>query len=358
MPHEISSMNPSWKRFLFVRLPVAGIAVGLLCQLIAVLLANLPLRRNAIDEMALAVLNDRQPHRIVLLGDSIIRDATRSYGVGSLTDVLNMTTQGFVGLAGDMFLLERYLQTHRPPEYVVIAAAPDDYDANLDPRMVHYYMWNTFTKPNERAFLKQFLPTIDAREHDPAAMDLQERIIERLITLTRPNPARFYPPPPPPDAQAPLESASDNLATPEAQESRLRGHTLALAPMDRAAMSGLCQLGRRYGFSLNVVWAPMPPLVVKGRAESGQLMDLNNQLHDIFTSIGCEVAPIFNMNDVQTFTNFDSLAFHLRGSGWEQRAVLILSQYLHALPDRSHMPPTLLKPGGPVSADAGLNIAR
>jgi hypothetical protein len=56
------------------------------------------------------------------------------------------------------------------------------------------------------------------------------------------------------------------------------------------------------------------------------------------------------MNDVQTFTNFDIESFHLRGSGWEQRAASVLYQYLHNLPDRSENPPSPLKAAGEASA--------
>ncbi len=339
-------MTQSWKRFLLIRLPLALILVGLVCQAAAVALGGLPMRRNRIDELALAVLNDNQPHRIVLLGDSIIRDATLSYGAGSLSDVLNMTTQGFVGVAGDLFLLQRYLQTHRPPQHVVVAAAPDDYDAILDPRMVHYYMWNTFSRPSERAFLKQYMPNIDARESYPAAMDLQERILERLIALTKRSPAQFVSPPPLPDPNAPVEPASDNQGTAAAEDSRLRGHNLSLAPIDGAAIAEMCRLSRRYGFVLNIVWAPMPPRVMAGRIKSGQLAALDSSLQTIFSDNGCHAGPIFNMNDVQTFTDFDSGAFHLRGAGWEQRATQILSQYLQALPDVASMQPKLTKASG------------
>jgi hypothetical protein len=86
-------MTGSWKRFLFVRFPLAVVAIGVICQLLALSLAHLPLRRNRIDELALAVLNDHQPHRVVLLGDSIIRNATLQFGVGGLPEVLNLSTQ-------------------------------------------------------------------------------------------------------------------------------------------------------------------------------------------------------------------------------------------------------------------------
>jgi hypothetical protein len=343
-------MTRAWRSFLLIRLPVAALAIGVACQLLAIALSHLPMRRNRIDEFALAVLNDHQPHRVVLLGDSIIRDATLEYAAGSATDVVNLTTQGFVGLPGDLFLLQRYLQSHQPPQHVVVAAAPDDYAVMFDPRMVHYYMWNTFTRDSERAFLKTYLPTIDARESYPAALDLQERIIERLFALTKRSPAHFDQPPPAPDPNAPVEPVSDNQASTDATTKRLNSHDLTLAPMYRASIAGMCQLSRQYGFVLDVVWAPMPPLVADGRKKSGQLAALDNQLKEVFSSIGCQTGPIFNMNDVQTFTNFDSGAFHLRGSGWQQRAAEILRQYIQALRDVSKEQPSLQNANGAASA--------
>jgi hypothetical protein len=345
-------MTQAWKRFLFVRFPLAVLLVGVVCQLVALPLSHLPMRRNRIDEIALAVLADRQSHRVLLLGDSIIRNATLQYAVGSATDVLNLTTQNSVGLPGDLFILQRYLQNHRPPQHVVIAAAPDDYAMTVDPQMVHYYMWNTFSRGDERALLKQYMPTIDARERYPAAMNLQERIFERLITLMKRGPAHFASPPPLPDPNAPVEPTTDNQASVDAATRRLQSLDLTMAPIYRASITRMCQLGRQYGFALDIVWAPMPPLVAEGRTNSGQLAALDEQLNEVFSTNGCRTDPIFNMNDVQTFPNFDIGAFHLRGSGWQERAAEILHQYLLALPDLSQSHPSLLNTNGKAPVDA------
>jgi hypothetical protein len=343
-------MTRGWKLFLFVRLPLAAVAIGVVCQLAAMAVAHVPMRRNRLDELALAVVNDPQPHRIVLIGDSIIRNATLQYAAGTSAEVLNLATQRIVGLPGGMLLLQRYLQNHPPPQYVVIAAAPDDYHLVSAPEWIHYYFWNTFQRPDERAFLKSQMPTIDARERYPAAMDLQERILERLMSFGKRGPARFDPPAPMPDPRAAVEPISDGQARPEEERIRLASNDLSLAPFNAAAIAGMCRLGRQYGFVLNIVWAPMPPPVLKGRLESGQLSSLNNALKGIFTTNGCQSGPVFNMNDVETFTNFDIESYHLRGSGWEQRAASILNQYLHNLPDRTKTGPSPSKAAGEASA--------
>ena len=340
-------MTPAWKRFLLVRFPIAVVALGVVCQLLAMPLAHLPMRRNRIDELALAVLNDHQPHRTVLLADSIIRNATLQFSAGSLSDVLNLSTQQDVGLPGDFFLLQRYLRSHPPPRHVVIAAAPDDYHVMPDPRLVHYYMWRTFSRPSEHAFLKTYMPTIDSRDWYPAAMDLQERILEPLITLAKRNPAHFNPSPPTPDPNAPVEPASQNMASIDTEELRLSSlPNLSMAPLFAASIANICRLSRQYGFVVNIVWAPMPDLVEKGRQKSGQLAALDNQLRAVFATTGCHAGPLFNMNDVQTFTNFSSEAFHLRGSGWEQRAASILNRYIRGLPSVSDVRPLRLNVSG------------
>lgn len=335
-------MPQSWKHFLFVRLPLAVVAVGVGCQVMAMSLADVPMRRNRIDELALAVVRDHEPHRVVLLGDSIIRNMTLRYSVGTQAQVLNMTTQQDVGLPGDMFLLTRYLQNHPPPQNVVIAAAPDDYAVVADPRLVHYYMWNTFSRPDERGFLKSYMPDIDAREAYPAAMDLQERILERLIGLVRRAPASFPALPPAPDMNAPVERLSDNQASADATSSRVASRDLSLAPLFRASVARMCDLSRQYGFTLNVVWAPMPPAVLKSDIELGRLAKLQGQLEDVFAATRCNAGPVFNMNDVQTFTNFDSGAFHLRGTGWEERGASVLARYIQHLPNTADVQSTPL----------------
>jgi hypothetical protein len=340
----------AWKRFLFIRLPLAAVAIGVVCQLAAMALSQFPMRRNRADELALAVVNDPRPHRIVLIGDSITRNATLQYAAGTESEVLNLATQRIVGLPGGMLLLQRYLKSHPAPQYVVIAAAPDDYHIVSPPEWIHYYFWNTFDRPDERKFLKSQMPAIDARERFPAAMDVQERILERLMSLMKRGPAKFDPPPPMPDPHAAVEPITDDQATSEEENIRLASNDLSIAPFNAAAVAGMCELSRQYGFVLNIVWAPMPPQVLKGRLASGQLASLDSNLRDIFAANRCQTGPIFNMNDVQTFTNFDIESFHLRGSGWEQRAASVLNQYLHDLPDRSKNPPSPLKAAGEASA--------
>jgi hypothetical protein len=343
-------MNPAWKRFLFLQFPLAVVAIGVVCQLAAITLQHLPMRRNRLDELALAVVQDPQPHRIVLIGDSIIRNATLQYAAGDASEVLNLATQRIVGLPGGLLLLQRYLQNHPAPQYVVVAAAPEDYHLVSDPEWIHYYFWNTFDKPEERAFLKREMPSIDAREDFPAAMDLQQRILERLFSLFRHGPVRFEPAPPAPDPDAQVEPVSDSQATLAEDGRRVAANDLSLAPMNEAALTGMCKLGRQYGFVLNVVWAPMPPAVLQARRTSGQLAALDHKLREIFAANGCQTGPIFNMNDVQSFTNFDLETFHLRGSGWEQRAASVLNRYLAGLPDRASNALSPLKPEAEASA--------
>lgn len=348
-------MPTPWKRFLFLQVPLALLIIGAAGQLLAMWLAHVPMRRNRIDELALAVLNQDGPHRTILLGDSIIRNMTLQFGVAPASQVLNLSTQQDVGLAGDYFLLARYLQHHPAPQHVVIAAAPDDYDVMPDPRLVHYYMWYTFDEPNERAFMKRYMPTIDDREDYPAIMDLQTRILERFIGLVRTGKAHFPAVPPPPKPDAPVEPISDNQASVEATSQRVASRDLSLAPMFSASVAKMCELSRQYGFSLNIVWAPMPPAVLRGDLASGHLQHLQQQLQDVFTETGCNAGPFFNMNDVQTFTNFDSGAFHLRGSGWEERGASILSRYLASLNDGNSGSP-LRQPLRQVSADVNQGL--
>jgi hypothetical protein len=165
------------------------------------------------------------------------------------------------------------------------------------------------------------------------------------VALVKRTPASFAPAPPAPDPNAPVEPASDNQAGIGALTQRLESHDLTLAPMYGASIAGMCRLSRQYGFVLDVVWAPMPPLVAEGRKKSGQLASLDNQLKAVFAANGCQTGPIYNMNDVQTFTNFDGGAFHLRGSGWQQRAAGVLRQYIQALPGVSQKPASLSATG-------------
>jgi hypothetical protein len=326
-------MNRSWKLLLFFQLPVVAVAIALVVQAAAMALANVPLRRNRIDELALAVVKDPTNYPILLFGDSIARNATIRYSVDPVPgSVANITTHAAAGLETGLFLTQRYLETHKPPRYLVVVTSPDVYIWGPEPRQAHYYNWNVFDRPSERAFLKTYFPTIDAQEHYPAILNVQENILERLIGLVRRAPPHLASGARQPDPDPVLEPISGDESNAASIADRL-ALPLDIGPRQQAVLEQLCALSVRYGFTIALVWAPAPPPLLQAWRQRGDLAHLESRINRI-TSGTCNVAgPVFNINDVRSYTNFDRRSYHQRGAGWEQRFVLDLRAYIGALPD-------------------------
>jgi len=173
-------MTTPWKRFLFLQFPVAALTLALIAQAFSWALSEVPMRRDRTDELALAVLSDPTNYRIILLADSITRNATARFSLGEPGEVANLATHAHFGMAGELLLLQRYLSVHPAPKYVVMAFAPEMYSWVSDIRLVRYNLWHTFQRDRERSFLKTYLPDIDRRDWLPAVADLQEMPLRPL----------------------------------------------------------------------------------------------------------------------------------------------------------------------------------
>ena len=178
-------MTQPRKRFLFLRFPVAVLGIALIAQALAWALSGVTMRRNRTDELALSVLVDPSNYRVILLGDSITRNATARFALGPPGEIGNLATHAHFGMAGELLLLRRYLTTHAAPQYVVMAFAPAMYQRVSDIRLVRYALWHTFRGQEERKFLKSQFPDIDRRDWLPAAADLQVRVVEPFFSLLK-----------------------------------------------------------------------------------------------------------------------------------------------------------------------------
>ena len=325
-------MATGWTRFLFLRVPLVLAAILVLGQGLAVALRRIPLRRSYMDDLALAVERDHTPRRVVLLGDSVTLLSTRRYQLGrGPDDVANLATIAWTGAAAELFLLERYLESHPAPQHVVYAAAIDDLQNNDSPRLVGYYDWNVYTRPAERAFLRSYVPGIDAREWLPAVLDVQESVFERLQSLARrgapsmPQGAR------PPDPEVRTEPATDNRMGGQIEAERIR-QKLVVGTLQEAVFARICALSRQYGFQLDIAWPPLPQTVRQAWADAGKFAPLEAQLRAVFAQ-GCNVGPGFDADAIRVWPSFNRDGFHLHGAGWEERYAADLSQYIAALPD-------------------------
>jgi len=320
----------AWRHFLCFRLPVLLLVIVAFCQILDAGLRHVTLRRSNLDDLALAVEADPTAFRVVVLGDSITRQ-TRRFQLGhGRQDVGNLATIGWTGAAAELFLLRRYLRHHPAPEYVVYAVAPDDLQTTVSTRVVHYYDWRVYNRPEERAFLRQYVPGIDAREWLPAAFDLQERILEPLLSLAAGPLPRMPVGVRVPDPSVRPEPASDNESAGASEQGRMK-RVLVVGGLQQAVVTRLCGLSRTYGFRLAFVWPPVPPAVLGAWERNGEFGRLTAQLRGLLDG-GCNAVGVFDINTVRRYTNFDRDALHLRGDGWEERYAADLAGYIAGLP--------------------------
>jgi hypothetical protein len=335
-------MSHAWKRFLFIRLPTAVFGIALLAQTLAWSLSGVTMRRNRTDELALTVLSDPTDYRVILLGDSITRNATARFALGAPGQVGNLATHAHFGMPGEILLLQRYLRTHTSPQYVVLAFAPVMYRKISDIRLVRYTLWHTFRGADEQEFLRSQYPGIESRDWLPAAADLQVRIVEPLFSLLKshylglrqhgpgrigagadePNPNTGT------DASRPMPAAIERALA--------EGLRNVDAPINTVLLRRLCQLSQEHGFRIKLVWPPMPSELESVLVGRGALTQFQEELNTIM-SRGCEADEIFDFNRVRTYpaTSFHLDLIHLFGDGWEQRYASDLRRYLNELADRS-----------------------
>jgi hypothetical protein len=333
-------MNTRWKRFILVEFPAAALVLAAIAQMLAWSLSGVPMRRNRTDELALAVLNDHHSYRIILVADSITRNATARFSIGKPGDVANLATHAYFGMAGELFLLQRYLRVHAPPEYVVIAFAPGMYHGKGNSRLVRYYLWHTFGQPDERDFLNTHRPEIGRRDWLPAIVDLQERIVEPFFSLVKQRYLSFRgltsnsiaagPFDPDPDAKTDASMPAD----PAAIAAAISEASQAIPnPMNAAALRRICALSEQYGFRIKLAWPPMAEEISNVMRSSGALSSLRLQI-GLALGPSCPVDDIFDFNDIRTYTSssFFPDLIHLFGEGWEQRYASDLRRYLNGLP--------------------------
>jgi hypothetical protein len=331
-------MDRSWKHFAFVQFPLAALILALGAQAIAMALANVTPWRFRADELAMAVSNDAENYRILVLGDSKTSRATERFALGPPSEVANLTTHMFIGLSGSLFLVQRYLEKHRPPEHVVLAVSPQLYHFDNNLRLSRYHLWHTFNRPEERSFLSAHHPGMGQRDSLPAILNLQERVIEPFMSLLRHKYAAVRKRGPlavpkgwiipDPATQALLSTnadASEDQVTADERD-------LTMALVNAAALSKLCELSKANGFEIYFVWPPMPDNVDKVLDSSGALSGLESKIRSIMDG-RCHLGDFVDLNKTRTYTrsSFQHDLLHLFGDGWEQRYSSDLREYLAGL---------------------------
>jgi len=236
-------------------------------------------------------------------------------------------------LVASLFFLHRYLGTHPSPEHVVVALAPSIYHRGNDTRIARYNLWDTFRQPDERDFLRTYVPGIDQRDWLPAILDVRERLVEPFFSflIQRSLVPHIEAGSLSANADAPVEFA----VRAEVVEDQVFGESrnLAVSAMNAEALSRLCNLGKNYGFRIEIVWPPMPSQLNSMLTSSGALTELEARIRSIMEGGYCDFGGFTDFNKIRTYPNlaFGNDLTHLLGDGWEQRYSADMREYLTSL---------------------------
>ena len=323
----------SWKRFLFLQLPVAALVLTAAVQALAFVLSDIPLWRARYDEVALATLKDPTRYRVLLFGDSITSMAAGRFSFGA--EIGNISTHGGVGVHGALFQLQRYLSTHPSPEHIVLVYAPVGYHERKSVRMARYDMWNVYNLPDERDFLRTYIPGIGQRDWLPAIFDVQERIVEPFTSLVvnwkrqpRMDPGSLAANPDAPAGMAArAETPIDDAIFTPMRDTRV-------SPAIVEALTRMCSLSRKHGFRIEVAWPPLPAQLENVLTSSGALTELEARISSILEG-HCDFAGFTDFNKIRPYPDsaFRNDLIHLFDYGWEQRYTVDLIKYLRGLID-------------------------
>jgi hypothetical protein len=329
-------MPATWKRFLWLQLPVAALVVAATAQALAMVLANVPRRLSRTDDLALAVVSDPESYRLLLLGDSKTSRATARFQLGRPAQVANLSTHGYIGLSGSLFLVERYLQTHPAPEHVVLAIAPQLYHFENDLRLSRYHLWHTFTLPRERKFLKTYHPGMEKRDWLPAILDLQEQVVDPAMSLAknRWEQTRGAGPLTIPKGWMEPNAGVHVLYSTNAETNsdRREERDLSLVDASEAVLNALCELSRSKGFAIDFIWPPMPESIHTSLRASGALSGLEVKIRSTMNG-RCRPGEFVDLNNRRMYrsSSFHRDLLHLFGDGWEQLYASDLRDYLGGL---------------------------
>jgi hypothetical protein len=344
----------SWKRFLLLQLPIAGLVLTAVVQALAFVLSDVPIWRARYDEVALATLKDPTQYRILVFGDSITSMATGRFWLGA--GIGNISTHGGVGVHGALFQLQRYLSAHPSPEHIVLVYAPVGYKERKSVRNARYDMWHVYNLPDERNFLRTYIPGIGQRDWLPAIFDVQERIVEPFSSLLvnwkrepRMDTGSLAANPDAPAGMAArAETPIDDAIFTPMRDTRV-------SPAGAEALLRICNLSKKHGFRIDVAWPPLPAQLEGDLTSGGALAELETRILSIMDEGHCDFAGFTDFNKIRNYPDsaFRNDLIHLFDYGWEQRYTADLSKYLNSLRDHSvPEPPPVI--GAPAVEAAGV----
>jgi hypothetical protein len=236
-------------------------------------------------------------YETVLLGDSL---AAATFNRLKLHDhILDLTSNQAVSMAGNYFILERYLENNRAPKRIYLFVIPMFLHNNLHQRWTYNYFETVFTRPSEITQIQAILPDLYAKKYS------FDRYIEsRKNSLKITSCYRVKPRLPhqsidekslKKDTNFMNQALYDEIATAQSQASTLE-------PIPTHFLEKIQTLCTRLKIDFTLVLEPMPPKVNEIFKNSKFMHYLKDR--DI---------SVININDYYTFDNlyFKHDGFHI-----------------------------------------------
>jgi hypothetical protein len=316
-----------WLKFFCFQLPWSLVAIALVVEVLSILLSGVTLHRHNVDDLANAVTRDKVPYRVVLLGDSVTHNVSHRFRIGDAGEVADLTTHFLAGLPSSLFLLKRYLDSGHRPQHVVLAASPGTFVEPQAKATFDYYVTSVFKLPYERDFLQRYYGGYVNYRWRPAALSITTKIGEPLFSLLRRPGDRIFAATDVP-SPSPISESFEGIGYDESIFEKRISDPADIRPEVQAILREMCSLSERYGFSLHLIWAPVPTKLRKALEEGGKMRQLTDQVAAIAKDAGTTLS-IDDSSEDQAYPYFDYDMVHIKGEGLEQTYANQLTSYIH-----------------------------
>jgi len=325
-------VNTQWRKFISVTFPVTLILIALLVEVFSYLLKDVPLRRHDLDRLVVALKEGEAINApTILLGDSITQDVLKSYRIAPKGEVANLTTNKASGMAGSMFLLERYLKKNTSPKRIVFASTPEFFGYDPEGKAAEVYLTSVFNKIEEQKWLLRYTSNVfDNQKIEPAIMNIEGKIGYKILALLASTPDSLIEGSEIPNQMPVLESSSIHLSVQRGINERAN-KPITLSKTVGTALIDICKMTPES--DLYIIIAPIPTTTYLKRKEKDEIKKLKTKLFNYLNN-DCLNFNFIDLNEYRVFPDVSMRdSNHLRRPGWTAEYAKLLKYIVEGLGD-------------------------
>lgn len=214
-----------------------------------------PYHRHPVDyKITLLEQLSGKNYEQILLSDSVT--ATPLRGIALSNNVLDMTTNQAISLAGNYFILKRYLQRNKPPREVYLFFIPDLLKNNLDNKLTYSYFETIFNRPDE----VQLMKALGRNDLYQNSGDFFEKRFESINFFKHYHfePVKL---PPRETVVAAIQSDADQSTTQRNQSRILNKEIVAASPISNEFLPKFLELCQQQQIKATLVLEPLPSIL-------------------------------------------------------------------------------------------------